>query len=260
MSKLFDLLNAMIAKIKEPKSWNDLTDKPFGERMNRVELVAEKTYSFAVGAGLSSGALVNDFIEFNLQGLSLAEGDNVEWNIDGQSYICALKNASGNSGNKYLNSGSDADNTGEAFYYYGSVFTLYLDSSVFSEGEHTISCYLLESQVETLDPKYLPDDIGGGGGNVLRVIFSVSDSGSAIDTCDHTSEEISAVVDAGGIVYGQFVTYDGDTPIYSDVYHLYSCNSIVRTATFTRYYQSGASSVKREFVKVDGSTVTVSSV
>jgi hypothetical protein len=60
-------------------------------------------------------------------------------------------------------------------------------------GTHTVKVELYEYNLEPLDPKFLPEGIGGGG------VFVVKLDGGFMDgyTCDKTGEEIVAAIDAG---------------------------------------------------------------
>ncbi|MBO4939231.1 MAG: hypothetical protein J6C98_09605, partial [Oscillospiraceae bacterium] len=82
MSKLFDLLNAMIAKIKEPRSWNDLTDRPFGEVLSEETILPECSITLASNPYVenSVGNIYPD------DGKPLVGGVEYTVTIDGQPY------------------------------------------------------------------------------------------------------------------------------------------------------------------------------
>lgn len=137
MSKLFDLLGFIIGKIKEPKSWNDLTDKPFGEV---VTLVPVKEFTFTG----------TNYMYDGLPGIS--NGDTLRVTFNGEVYDVVYSN--GTFGNASIGNSAIAD-TGEPFYgMYGVLYPR-------EEGTHVVKIEKKETSIKTLDENYIPDVFSG---------------------------------------------------------------------------------------------------
>lgn len=143
-------------EVNEPVSWNDLTDKPFGE-MTEYTKVKEHTIN------------CNEFKKNGYYGSESVSGDDylaysknvsfdsvMYYNINRvDSYTCAY-------GNEYLYDSSKEDN-GLPFFFKvivdDDIYPVSIDIYAKTQGEHTIALYRESSTVQTIEEKFIPDTI-----------------------------------------------------------------------------------------------------
>lgn len=150
-------------------SWNDLTDKPFGEEKSEITIVED--YEIENG----------DFIEYyytvfcgvplrdtNTPDITFSEGDEVIIDFAGVRYQGILKEYTGTNGydgttRSCLGYGNptlcmnDVESTEDNYFvsYRNGKIGVYLSED---PGRQMISAYANMSVIKTLDPKYLPSD------------------------------------------------------------------------------------------------------
>lgn len=180
---------AMVVHPIDPKfmpehnhSWNDLTDKPFGDIITRDPVMENVTVN-CIDDG-SYGRYEETYYDGDNRQFVLTAGEvyAVEW--DGQTYTCqAVKGDYGAAiGNMSLYDGSGpaygygsmTENTGEPFaIFYQSYDSIFNHVVAKTEGEHTFTISTQTTETVRLDKKFLPDDVGGGGGAfVFQVLQS----------------------------------------------------------------------------------------
>lgn len=116
-------------------SWNDLTDKPFGESIERIIKLEETT--------LASGGWLNN-------GNCSAGVTNIVV-VDGVEYEC-IPETSAEWGNAHIKDTSKED-TGEPFYFNSGIIR-FADG-----GTHTFAIYQEKKNVKTIEEKFIPDTI-----------------------------------------------------------------------------------------------------
>lgn len=172
-------------------SWNDLKDKPFGED---TEVLFDQTVVF-------EGEL--DAVWQMEQALPISVGDNVKVTFDGTVYESEAID-----GDRYMPGavmfGNLADFGGEdngAPFIAGTSAGLGLTMFMGEPGTHAIK--IENTVVQKLDPKYIPNGVGGG---VVIVQDSAMASGvmpaeQAAPTATMNAAEIAEAVFAGKTVY-----------------------------------------------------------
>lgn len=164
------LYNACINGAGTNPSWNDLTDKPFGETEQLFEVLSERECAFSEFAtGVYSSQL--DYVDVK----SLSVGDAVSVLFDGNTYelIVGSEGEVIYVGNISL-AGMGTD-TGEPF-----VIALIVPQqnamvvTASSEPVHTIAVYEVTETIKPLDPKYIVLTSPNG----TKYNLSVSDSGT----------------------------------------------------------------------------------
>jgi hypothetical protein len=152
-------------------SWNDLTDKPFGDIITRDPVMENVTVN-CIDDG-SYGRYEETYYDGDNRQFVLTAGEvyAVEW--DGQTYTCqAVKGDYGAAiGNMSLYDGSGpaygygsmTENTGEPFaIFYQSYDSIFNHVVAKTEGEHTFTISTQTTETVRLDKKFLPDNVGGG--------------------------------------------------------------------------------------------------
>lgn len=161
-----EAVNAYLDENPVSAGWDGLKDKPFGEVINRTAVMQTNEREFETlrdGVLSDRGVLGDGSGIFDMAGIDIVGGDVVEFVIDGKAYTATLPDGFAESGrytigNAYLVDESKA-NTGEVFCFYFNygVDHIRLDASAFSEGMHTLAVNVVDAEVKTLDPKYLPE-------------------------------------------------------------------------------------------------------
>ena len=141
-------------------SWNDLTDKPFGEETGLIALMGKTTF-----ADDSFNDFYVDGTKYNTESgieATLVEGDTYVVEYNGVEYTCvAVKVTWPTSaiclGNTYLAGPEFNVDTGEPFCVLNKNGTLqfYFTTS----DSYTISVYALSETIKTLDEAYIPSTI-----------------------------------------------------------------------------------------------------
>lgn len=160
-------------------SWNDLTDKPFGEEVAEAEIIPETMLEELSGAGGVSGSA-----GFGVCTNPVEVGKQYTVYLDSGSYeaVCELRPEYGNL----------PCLVGETF------------DVVFIGGEFECNDQLngtsirVTGEVETIKPideKYLPDSVKGGGGDIVVVSISLETM-----MLSHTPDEIEAMQVEGKLV------------------------------------------------------------
>ena len=137
-------------------SWNDLTDKPFGEEIELVEILSEQIIT-------DNGTLPNmSFFQFD--NIIIEEGKTYKIIIDGKSYVSAaakVENQSTSSVQIYImNENGDGTFTGDEFYFYYDV-KFGTSSLMWSKDRPSITLKVYEREIDVfqLDDKYIPNTI-----------------------------------------------------------------------------------------------------
>lgn len=172
-------------------SWNDLTDKPFGDE--ETVIAAEKTFSSSDGN--------NQFTDLN--STMVHDGQELVVYFDGVRYTCKVKDWGDDIG---LATDNYADMlTGTSELPFCLIFkSTQTNISVTSSGEHTASVYVAETV--RMDGKYLPDGLPYTEASGERVEILPETQLLFIEDMDGFSitQELSLAV---GETY--FVTYNG---------------------------------------------------
>ena len=183
-------------KVEIPEvTWESLPDKPFETLgVTKVPVLAEQTLSFVKpeGAPFDIGLTITDFV--------LEKGKTYEIVFDGETYQCdsfivnqgVTSIMIGNAG--LVGIGND---TGEPFVF-GYAPENDMRQAGASEGDHVVSITMVEEDVKTIDPKYLPNT-----GGAFRINVTTGDEDNYI--ADKTYAEINDAISAGCI---PFVVYD----------------------------------------------------
>lgn len=184
-------------------SWNDLTDKPFG---GEVKLLwgAENAQN-----GRPSRPMNIEDANGNFVFLGLKDGKTYQIEYDGTVYQCTAfpYTADGATvnvaiGNPELIPGYEHNGSPN------SAPVVFMDSEdgatycVEDGEEHSIKIF--EEAIHTLDPKYLPEGVGGGGDLFIikmQIDENWSGEGPAMVTVDKTIDEIYEAKQAGKAMY-----------------------------------------------------------
>ena len=184
-------------------------DKPFGEETTEVFVFQEQSVTMNVGS-CPKGAY-GTFAD-GLNGLE--EGAKYKVVLDGNSYEVVCSKYSGmfdkqyRLGNVSIASGSESDNTGEPFYINvsdTSVNHLYVEGAALDD-VHTVSISKIEETIKPLDPKYLPESVGGS----IAVKLTLEENGNGA-VADKTFEEVYAALKAHKHVIFYHVTDPGES-------------------------------------------------
>lgn len=178
----------------------------FGEEVKLTPLVEEQTLNYVLNASLATttGSEPNNsllWVSCGKKATILIDGVEYEGRIDDNgdhSYITALLNDD------------------KEFSYYDNGQS-YMDSSLV--GQHTISIFLKETIVHTLNEKYLPDSVKGGVEIVRGTITGEWDSGAhefVNVTCDLTFDELYDAKMRGALV---FLYFQGEALYYQYEYN-----------------------------------------
>lgn len=141
-------------------SWNDLTDKPFGEE--KTVLFDEQVTFAEKDVDLDTGFCSN---QYDIP-LDISEGDVVYVEWDGTEYECVVFEDYGMLcfGNaSFLDLSAD---TGEPFLYANSQFSTYD-----APATHTVK--VCTKTIKPLDPKYLPESLQFGEKKIVDGISSL---------------------------------------------------------------------------------------
>lgn len=122
----------------------------------------------------------------------LTDGEKVRIVWDGETYDVEM--AGTRAGNETLTHLEESHESGLPFCMVASP-AAGIQFWAETTGEHTVSVIHWPTVIHTIDPKYLPDDIGGGGAMVVTVTTT---DGTA--TADKTYADVKAAVEAGQIV------------------------------------------------------------
>lgn len=167
-------------------SWNDLTDKPFGEEVMQLPLIPEETFVQNQRGGVSLSATKPEM---------MTSGETYTVVFDGIEYpcVCSIYNGMGGAvyqlGNKSILA-SGYEDTGEPFWLeisaYNGIPNVYVGSAEYGV-EHTIG--IPNPTVEgvvviPLEEKYLPPTSKGD------FIVKITDLGTNGYTADKTTSEI----------------------------------------------------------------------
>jgi hypothetical protein len=134
-------------------SWNDLTDKPFGELKDYIELWAEVSFD-----GSSHKILTTPSTSFT-------EGDICRYVYDGIVYETQIvKYTSGSDywvigGNPYVVGSFPNNGQPAAFWYFSGNKTYFVKSKSQIKENHTFSAEIVETVIKPLDKKFLPDTV-----------------------------------------------------------------------------------------------------
>lgn len=134
-------------------SWNDLTDKPFGEGKKEIQIIPEQTVS---GANTDHARLTNYD--------SPRVGTTYAVYFDGVRYECVGFNDGG-----YRTVGApDGD-------YSKYPFSVYYDAGVYcscaDDNEHTISVSRVDTTLIQIDPKFIPDPVVSWGSLTAKPVY-----------------------------------------------------------------------------------------
>lgn len=164
-------------------SWNDLTDKPFGEGVRLVETVLlEET------TGVGSGV-------WERLNSSLVEGETYLVTWDGVDYECVARNYSGYImlGNNaiYEHDGDDETDTGEPFAIEAEAVNTWCCFYVNKNDEetHTVRISQKKREVHKIDEKYLPENA-----------VNITDDNVSYELCERAFVESTT---------GRIVTFNG---------------------------------------------------
>ena len=178
-------------------SWNDLTDKPFGEAETLI--AAEKSFSNSDDN--------NRFTDLN--STMVTDGQEIVVYFDGSRYECKVKNYGDFTGN-----GKDLIATDNYEDYAAGTSALpfclifhetYTNIGCTSSGEHTASVYAIE--LVKIPVEYMPDYFQTSGGG-LFVITLTRDNGYSVDK---SFAEIKEAYESGKIC---ILRYDTRSSIY----------------------------------------------
>lgn len=160
-------------------SWNDLEDKPFGETTDFVELLPSTEYT-----EFFSNPTFGCYQHNEPATYSLIVGDTYKIIWDGVEYECVVHDVSS------LMDGYVAMGNGTSWGFAGnnepfiiaqspSQTLMYCSLTDDSVTPHTVQVFKKTTVIKTIDPKYLPTDIGGGsGGSVENPLPEIDESGS----------------------------------------------------------------------------------
>lgn len=144
-------------EIDSVASWNDLTDKPFGEEGSLIEVLPETT--------IDASGLYDDVVWYLDSVLQLEEGKTYEITFDGQKYTGVCKRGSFSAwellyvGNFGLAGGED---TGEPVAI-GTIHEIATSAVYVAEAtNHTVSMKANSVTIRPIDPKYLPEALQFG--------------------------------------------------------------------------------------------------
>lgn len=175
-------------------SWNDLTDKPFGEEVGeRVDILDEITTEGKTST--SGNSVFYTLKQYNYHDITdnpFEEGEMYSVVFDGTVFKCECKYEWADGvGYYYLSSNgnlftSDAE-FGLAFNDMNSRLEFYVPTT----DVHTVLVYQQDITITPLDPKYLP---------VMTVNVNVDAEVYDAGSCDKSFAEIKAHLDAGGSV------------------------------------------------------------
>lgn len=144
-------INEKLSKVDAPVSWYELKDRPFGETVET--LVDNVVVECTAMQGIACGTIEN---------VGFAIENDVTYQIifDGIEYTCV--GYSMDTGSPVVGNGhifvSGREDTGEPFIL--AKMNGGLMVCVETVGTHTIS--VATGAIKTIDPKFLPVDIGGG--------------------------------------------------------------------------------------------------
>ena len=147
------------------KSWNDLTDRPFGEEVVTTTVFEKQIIELFAGSGGRA------FLQVDMVENPLVEGDTylVEWN--GAKYeLVAKRRTNASFDHTYLGNSKyddnmnfdDGDNTPFCISWHntygGHICFSYGEEPNWSEGweDVEVGIWALKTVITTLDPKYLP--------------------------------------------------------------------------------------------------------
>lgn len=143
-------------------SWNDLTDKPFGEEVSEVEIFAEQDLSFRALEDIPLSIW-----EIAPAAVHLIEDEEYVVVWDGSPHLCTAVAAIFN-GVSGLGLGNFAlaglgENTGEPFLFgsdvdgsFSACYTTDMDDT------NRVAIYHKATTLKTIDPKFLPEGSSGG--------------------------------------------------------------------------------------------------
>lgn len=147
-------------------SWNDLTDKPFGDK--EVVIAAEKTFSTTAGT--------NKFTDLNASMVN--DGQEIIVRFDGSRYECKVKDWGEGIGLATDNYSDMMAGTSELPFC-----LIFKDSqtniSVASSGEHTASVYAVE--IMKMPGKYLPNGLPYTEGGMVEILPETTIEGADDD-------------------------------------------------------------------------------
>ena len=207
-------------------SWDDLTDKPFGEEKVKGDIILpdwayepKDEYPHGERAPMSGDYWIGRYW-----------GSSLTCLFDGEAFAVQCKHLFDNSGAGYFGNSAliedfhDGDYRGEPVIEdTGEPFCVYDDGGsnlwfwFADKGSHSIELYTEKTAAVPLDPKYLPDSVKGD------VVFSRKvDGDSSFDEigvnsadCSHTFEEIMTLLEQKALTSVKMVTYPGRTnPVF----------------------------------------------
>lgn len=191
-------------------SWNDLTDRPFGEETVTNVIIEEQTVEFdsTSSEGWDSNS---NILDDNYRGL-IIEGNTYIVNWNGTEYECECKKAPqyydiyiGNE--KYLDYGDEGGN-GLPFaiaynQWKGYIFTGSSDYTKNAEPV-TLSIYMKETKTTPIDSKFIGEDITRVADIPKHLPFEVVSMTHVMDEdipnlfmCSHTYEQVKSMYDSG---------------------------------------------------------------
>lgn len=142
-------------------SWNELEDKPFGEEVSLSELYASEGIAFSQHIGYSD-VYVSE--QGAVPAIQLVVGNTYFVNWEGTEYQCIAADYSGRAtclGN--LSIMRYGDDTGEPFLVMSMPsYDQYAVATKDTAATHSVGIYEGSVTIHTIDPKFLPDELGVG--------------------------------------------------------------------------------------------------
>lgn len=204
-------------------SWNELTDKPFGDEERRAEILVESSFAFFYVSDYGAYCYGFNFSD-DIPLFPLALGDKciVVW--DGDVYEVTVGDSSAILPNTlYIGNGSSFGLSGNeepfaiAWDATGETGVSLFSAVDTTETTHAVAIYRDITVIKTLDPKYLPDTASGGSAEIpifdlaamgMETVDINSNSSAMIET---DTTEIYAALDKGAVTFSLSITMNGET-------------------------------------------------
>lgn len=179
-------------------SWNDLTDKPFGEIFGEGEVILSET-TFT-GTETTNIALDSPY------SISKHYRDTIVVEFDGVTYTPSMSTQYMGGSDAYWVGNADLDST-YASYLSGdeawpfcilqeTTDTDHIRVSASTDGEHTIKMYVAEMTTKTIDEKYIPDTIARADAvDTLTGRVDVLEEASATHALKTEVEDVQTALD-----------------------------------------------------------------